>query len=31
MVSAEADMLDIGPIHQEIINGIFWLFGLISF
>ena len=25
MASAEADMLDIGPIHQEIINGIFWL------
>jgi Zn-dependent protease len=25
MTSAESDMLDLGPIHQEIINGIFWL------
>ena len=24
MASAEADMLDVGPMHQEIINGIFW-------
>ena len=24
MASAEAAMLDVGPIHQEIINGIFW-------
>ena len=26
LASAEAAMLDIGPIHQEIINGIFWFF-----